>query len=184
MNDVLKTRNRRSLIVDTRFQYSYVFVSVLVLILVCNTGLIAAFVTYDPLLYTEIDYSDTATLAAFEVLVIAVAAAFGLRSSKRLAGPVQGFERVFRALAEGDLSVRLAVRRGEHFHDVLEQSNRSLSALEARLVQVKEAAADVQEDLRKGRDAGPALAALTRHLDELRTGPSRNRSAKDRSPAG
>lgn len=165
-------RNRRKIVVNTRFQRLYVLSFVLVAVMVFNALLLYVVAFHDPLLFSRVSYFNPTGVALFELTMIAAATAYGLLRSRQLAGPVQGLLRVMRCLDEGDFSARLALRKGEFFEDVLHDFNGSLDRLEQRIVDLQEEARSARQILRsQGQDAS-ALDRMAAMLDELRAGPA------------
>ena len=160
---------RRRLIVDKQFQHNFVLVAVLVAILLCNLLLIYGFLFYEPLLYARLTFTQAAGIAGVELIVIALAAAYGLTTSKKVAGPMQGILRVLRALDAGDFSARIAIRDGEYFNEVTRLINVSLDRLEGRVIDLKETANAVIPEVSSPELDSDHLISLRRQLDALTT---------------
>ncbi len=163
------TWKRRRLIVNKQFQQSYILLAVLAAILIYNALLVYAFVFYDPLLYAGFTFSQAFGIAVVELVIIALAAAHGLTTSKKLAGPVHGMLRVLQALDKGDFSARIAIRKGEYFSDVVQLVNHSLDGLEERIIDLKHTAAEMQQRLAAGENVSAHLATLQSQLDAFKT---------------
>jgi methyl-accepting chemotaxis protein len=171
MHSQHRSKDRRRLVVNKGFQLSFVLVTVLITVIICNLLLAYGFVFYEPLLNSEFDYSHAFGIASIELIVIALAFAQSVITSKNLAGPTQGTLRVAQALGEGDLTARVAIRKNEYFRDVILSINQSLDRLEQHVVLIKDAAADVQCATSSDSEASARVAALNARLGSLRTAP-------------
>jgi len=172
MHNQHRSRDRRRLIVNSGFQLSFTLVTVLIAVIICNVFLAYGFLFYEPLLNSDFEYSHAFGIASVQLIVIALAFGQSVVTSKNLAGPVHGTLRVAKALGEGDLTARVAIRKNEYFRDVVLSINQSLDRLEQRVVRIKDAADDVQRATSSDTEAAAQVAELQTTLSSLRTGAS------------
>ena len=161
--------SRRRLVIDKAFQGNFVLVAVLIAVIVCNALLVYGFLFYEPLLYSNFSLEKALGIAVVELAVVVLASVHSLKTSKKLAGPVHGVLRVMRAIESGDLSSRIALRKGEYFGDVLLQINLGLDSLEERVVSIQGTVSEMQQLGEAGRYDPELLAELQAKLGELRT---------------
>jgi len=106
----------------------------------------------------------------------------------RMAGPLVRFRRVFRDVADGDVSMRVRVRRKDYLHAEAAALDRMTFRLRRRLYSAKGRAARLETALDRLRAAMPAepnhqahcalrtveqqAQLLRRHLNHFRTGPT------------
>jgi methyl-accepting chemotaxis protein len=161
--------SRRRLVIDKAFQGNFVLVAVLIAVIVCNALLVYGFLFYEPLLYSNFSLEKALGIAVVELAVVVLASVHSLKTSKKLAGPVHGVLRVMRAIESGDLSSRIALRKGEYFGDVLLQINQGLDSLEERVVSIQGTVSEMQELGEGGRYDPELLTELQAKLGELKT---------------
>jgi methyl-accepting chemotaxis protein len=109
------------------------------------------------------------------LLVLGLLAFHSVVVSHRIAGPLYRFQRVWTAMAEGDLSIRAKLRTNDYLKQEAEVMNEMIEALAARIRGVQAQATVVRaafDDLRRARTGGSAdvdrdLADLGRQLDDL-----------------
>jgi methyl-accepting chemotaxis protein len=94
---------------------------------------------------------------------------FSLKSSHKIAGPIYMIERRLNEVAAGDLTVRLKLRKNDHFHDTCDVLNNCVSSLQNKVNEVKTAARAAQEQLKSGGQDGEAIAKLLATLEQFKT---------------
>ena len=140
---------RKTVVINKPFQYQYALLIVSAAVLLTNIALMALrFYPSEPLLLTT---PIALLISVFELAMIVGVWYAGIKISHRIAGPVYVFARELGKLAEGDLSARIALRKKDQFLDAAEQMNDSLATIEARIIEIKTIAgqlnhADVSEE--------------------------------------
>ena len=99
------------------------------------------------------------SVAVMEIMTVIIVFFISRRISFHIAGPVYAVERTLRHMAEGSLTQRLNLRKGDQFGEVAEVINEVLAAYQTRI-------GEAQALL----DAGPELTAeqQTRLAEHLR----------------
>lgn len=168
---------RRRLLVD-RFQYRLIGISMIHFGLVLAVFLLALLLPLmlkldDPsTTYLERQRAADVILFFNEQLWLPLAAMFllltvhSLLVSHRIAGPLYRFRMVFKAIADGDLSVRATLRKHDYLHAHARAFNEMVEALEGRfkglgdqMLHLKEAAAQVKQAAGTGAVAEVQKAA-------------------------
>jgi methyl-accepting chemotaxis protein len=112
------------------------------------------------------------------LLVLALLAFHSVIVSHRVAGPLYRFQCVWKAVAEGDLSVRARLRKNDYLKREADVINEMIEALTKRITGIEEqsrALRAVFDDLQRAREDGAteALHKNVRHLgvllDDLKT---------------
>lgn len=113
------------------------------------------------------------------LLVLGLLAFHSVVTSHRVAGPLYRFQCVWKAVAEGDLSVRARLRKSDYLKKEAEVMNEMIEALAKRITGIEEqstAMRAVFDDLMRGRECGSSealdknLQRLGGLLDDLKTG--------------
>ncbi len=68
-------------------------------------------------------------IAIYVLLVVIISAIL----SHRMAGPVYRFEQTCKAIAKGDFSQRVHLRKGDHFTELQDEFNHMMDVIESRL---------------------------------------------------
>lgn len=103
------------------------------------------------------------------LLVLGLLAFHSVIVSHRIAGPLYRFQRVWAAIAEGDLSVRARLRKSDYLKKEADVMNAMIEALARRVGGMQAQAAAVRtafDDVRRARERGSA-EALERSLEDL-----------------
>lgn len=131
MPDEMQNR-RKTIVINKKFQHQYALLMVLGTVLFTNILIIlrALFPGEEPFQLTE---GTALTIALIEGVLIAGVWYISLRMTHRIAGPVYVFRRQIEAFANGDLSARIRLRKGDMFTDEAEQINASLDKIEKAL---------------------------------------------------
>ena len=95
------------------------------------------------------------------IALIVAAAMFSLYVTNQLAGPLYRLEQSARQLVQGNLSLRVRLRKGDELRELAEVGNEALANLERALVEIRELGASGGETVR-------------RVMDEMRAQPSAN----------
>lgn len=171
---------RRRLLVD-RFQYRLIGISMihfgLVLAVFLLAMLLPLMLKLDDPSTTYLERQRAADVILFfnEQLWLPLAAMFllltvhSLLVSHRIAGPLYRFRTVFKAVAEGDLSMRATIRKHDYLHAHARALNEMIEALEVRFkglgdqaLRLKDAAAQVKHAASAG-----AVAEVHKAVERL-----------------
>lgn len=169
-------QEQRRLLIDVGFQGNFTLVTVSAAILIFNALLIYGLVFHETFRYTHFSFGNALGIAVVEIAVVALAVEYSLRTSKRLAGPIHGVNRVVRSLAEGDFTVRIAPRKREFFKNRLEEINASLDVLEQQMVDLQTELQEAQRELGAVDSPHPNWNALQRRIMALKARPREGRS--------
>jgi len=96
------------------------------------------------------------------IALIVAAAFFSVYLTHRLAGPLYRIEQVARAMTQGNLSLRIRLRKGDELHELASLVNEVLGALDGAFLEIRGSERHRRE-------------ALSWILDEVRSQPSVNR---------
>lgn len=92
------------------------------------------------------------------ILVLILLAFHSVLISHRIAGPLYRFQRVFRAVAEGDLSVRATIRRRDYLTQEADLVNEMIAALRTRIMAIEDHSTAIRAgigDLKRTIEGGP-----------------------------
>lgn len=92
-----------------------------------------------------------------------------LKSSHRIAGPIYALQGRLRELSKGDLTVALAFRKKDHFHETSESFNECVSELRSRLIVLRNAAETLRDKAPEGSETADLAAHLVRELKQFKT---------------
>jgi methyl-accepting chemotaxis protein len=162
---------RRRLLVD-RFQYRLIWVSVIhfgmVLTVFMVSMLLPLMLKLDDPSATYLEKQRVAEVLLFfnEQLWLPLGGVFllltvhSLLVSHRIAGPLFRFQRVFEAVAKGDLAVRANIRKQDYLHTHAKSLNEMIEALEKRMQGLETQALQAQEEAALLKQAaGPGAGA-------------------------
>lgn len=85
-----------------------------------------------------------------------------------IAGGLYGIEREVRKVADGDLTVRIALRKGDAVHGLAAEINRMVDALESKLSAIQQGVAEGQEICDSVAEAEELGKVFVRIREELR----------------
>ena len=171
---------RRRLIVD-RFQYRLVAISVvhfgLVLLVFLVAMLLPLMLQLDDPSATYLEKQRVADVLLFfnEQLWVPLTAVFFLLTvhsvfvSHRIAGPLYRFRMVFKALIEGNLSIRANIRKHDYLHTDARALNEMIEVLETRIRGLEDQTLHLGEDTAqlKGAMSSGAKAEAQQALERL-----------------
>ncbi len=101
------------------------------------------------------------------VVVILAAAALSFYVTHRFAGPLCHLQESLREYAQGNLSLRIRLREGDHLQDFAELANSAFANVEHAMIEIRDRRAT-------GSEAGRAV------LDEMRAQPAADRERLDK----
>ena len=171
---------RRRLLID-RFQYRLVAISVvhfgLVLLVFLVAMLLPLMLQLDDPSATYLEKQRVADVLLFfnEQLWLPLSAVFLLLTvhsvfvSHRIAGPLYRFRMVFKALIEGNLSIRANIRKHDYLHTDARALNEMIEALETRIRGLEDQTLHLGEDAAqlKGAMSSGAKAEAQQALERL-----------------
>ena len=141
MNGELPYR-RKQYLVDRGYQLRFVTrVFVVVLIVAVISSLISTGLLWTNMYRPDLEQQATLIAALIAVattllieLLIAIPLVYflGIRQSHRVVGPVNRIKRVLEAIAAGDFSQRITVRRGDALEDLAKSINQMVERLHQR----------------------------------------------------
>lgn len=161
--------NRRKIVViNKEFQHHYALMAVALVVLCTNLFIIArALLPIDPPL--ELTFGTAVTVAAVELVLIALVWRASILSSHRIAGPVYVFARQIKAVGAGDLTARINLRDKDRFKEEAADMNAGLDTLQAKVDSIKSLAAELQRLQESGGDTGAHVGKLVEELATLQT---------------
>ncbi len=136
------TYKRRRLIVNPVFQYRFVGVMLLVLLLLTAGALASVYlalwvtlrtfdVAQEPLAVAQL--STVGLLVTVQLLVLAPAVIWiGIRLTHKVVGPLARINAALQQMARGDFNVRLKLRKGDSLIEVADAINALAEALRSR----------------------------------------------------
>lgn len=145
----MRPYRRRQYFVHKKIQIKYAVLTVSMLLLYTMILLAAILAPYAMALFSDLPLSERSQAAdVFLMLdksiwpgIGVVILLFGVLSifiTHKLAGPVFVFERMARNMAEGNLTVRAHLRKGDDLHDLAEHLNQMADNTEAILINLDE----------------------------------------------
>ena len=123
---------RKTIVINKKFQHQYALLMVVGTVLFTNILIIlrALFPGDEPF---YLSMGTAITIALIETVLIAGVWFISLRLTHRIAGPVYVFCREIEAFANGDLSARIRLRKGDMFLEEADKINASLAKIEVAL---------------------------------------------------
>jgi methyl-accepting chemotaxis protein len=162
------SNRRKILLVNAVQQRRLIMGSVLLAILLINS--LALFTLFlNPQLLEVIEISQTLSLAGLEIIIVAVIGYFSLILSHRVVGPAYAIARDLKRLADGDLTVRTHLRKGDFHDEIAEALNLSSEALCSKIKSIKASLTALQQHEHIDDNTRQALAALQRELTHFKT---------------
>ncbi|HBE88063.1 MAG TPA: hypothetical protein DDW67_02860 [Elusimicrobia bacterium] len=162
---------RKTILIKKGLQYRYmalITMSVLVAFLIVGLDLIwtiSKMVNERPMMQPMLEEMASMgplfliKMVMYMIIVLIMSAVV----SHRMAGPIFKFEKSCATLAEGDLTYRVWLRKGDHLEDLQEQFNNMAAALQQSVKESKNSVAGVKsrlEAVAAKPEAGPLKAEL------------------------
>ncbi|HNT97451.1 MAG TPA: methyl-accepting chemotaxis protein [Elusimicrobiales bacterium] len=169
---------RKTILIKKGLQYRYmalITMSVFVAFLIVGLDLIwtlSKFVNDRPMMQPMLEEMASMgplfliKMLMYMVIVLIMSAVV----SHRMAGPIFKFEKSCATLAEGDLTYRVWLRKGDHLEDLQEQFNNMAGSLQQSVKESKDSVASVRSRLEAAAarpEAGPLKAELEAAAAEL-----------------
>lgn len=159
---------RKIVVINREFQQHYALVAVAMAVLCTNLFIIARVMLpwWPPLEFTV---GMSLTVAAVELVIIAVVWRGSIRASHRIAGPVYVITRQIKAVGAGDLTARISLRKKDMFKAQAADINSGLDDLQERVETVKALANCLQQAQSAGEDTTAHVDKLVEELATLQT---------------
>jgi len=159
---------RKTVVINSRFQYQYALLAAAVAVLLVNlTIIIHALLAGPPGLL--LGGWNILLVAALEVLLIGGVWWGSLVSSNRIAGPVFVLVRQAEALSGGDFTARIRLRKRDVFQPEAEEINRSFDILQLRLQRLKHLVGELEKLPASEPVVPEKIAELKAELDQFKT---------------
>jgi methyl-accepting chemotaxis protein len=168
---------RKTILIKKGLQYRYmalITISVLVAFLIVGLDLIwtlSKFVNERPMMQPMLEEMASMgplfliKVVMYMIIVLIMSAVV----SHRMAGPIFKFEKSCATLAEGDLTHRVWLRKGDHLEDLQEQFNNMAAALQQSVKESRDSVAVVKTRLETAA-AKPEAAPLKAELEAAAAG--------------
>ncbi|MBE9503816.1 MAG: methyl-accepting chemotaxis protein [Proteobacteria bacterium] len=138
---------RKNYLINKKVQIKYALLTILLLTSYSAILLAAIFAPYFMALYSDIPLQEQAAAADVILLlhgnlwvgivaIIILCGIYTLFITHKIAGPTFLFTRLARDVRSGDFSRRIRLRKGDDFHDVADDFNSMVDAIEASLVNI------------------------------------------------
>jgi len=169
-------KNKRStLIVDKGFQYSQTMPVVMIAVLAANSVLIAVFFLLGSDFSTKLQ-TFIWFVAAGEIILVTVTVFYGVKTSNRTAGPVYRLKKVVREVADGDLTIRIRLRKRDHLKDLATEVNAAIEILETRIAAIQQSSRKLRQTIDNHENSDTAHAELDRLLGQFTISESKRSS--------
>jgi methyl-accepting chemotaxis protein len=140
---------RKHYLIDRRIQVKYAILTISLLVLYTMVLLTAIFAPYVTALSLDIPLSQKAEAAEALLilhkniwpgigLIIILFGVFSIYITHKIAGPVFVFERMARNIANGDLTIRAKLRKGDDLNGLADDLNKMADNLESLLIHLDE----------------------------------------------
>lgn len=165
------SNRRRILKIKSQFQDQLMLEIILVTFIFINSLVIVSFITIETIQdIFQLKFMLAAALAGGELGGLAILYYYTLRQSHRIAGPVYVLEKRLREMAQGDLTGRMRLRKGDYFQDTAALYNETVAGLRERLQAVRDTAQALHEKSRNGHTDAALWAELFQQLDKFNVG--------------
>lgn len=180
----MRPYKRKHFFINKKLQIKYAFFTVSLLILYTMILLAAIFAPYVMTLFLDFPLSQKAEAAEVLLLlhnniwpgiglIIVLFGAFSIFITHKLAGPVFVFERMARNIADGDLTIRVRLRKGDDLLDLSEDLNQMADNLESLLINLDEEykklssyVADLRRELESRNISERTIIDIAKKIDE------------------
>jgi methyl-accepting chemotaxis protein len=118
--------------------------SLLVAVILINSLAIFTILLNPPFL-EFIEFNQTLALAGLEVVIVAIVGYFSLILSHKIAGPAYALVRDLKRVADGDLTVRTRLRKGDFHMEIADAFNLTTETLYTRIKKIKASLTSLQQ---------------------------------------
>ncbi len=163
---------RRTIVVKQEFQFRFAIMLIVLVVIVANLmgGMVYLFLTNKPFLrwladmFYLVDEEDAILPAILlvEAICILVVGFISIYVSHAMAGPVYRLEKEIKAIAEGDLSHFIRLRKGDEFVELADALNYLIEQYRERLMFIKEKVDSIlnSSNLEEAKDFAGDVAAI------------------------
>jgi methyl-accepting chemotaxis protein len=176
---------RRNYLINKEFQFRYVARIVFgMIVMALILGFTVYYTTWARIMdefytipkiasqYAALFGSVTQIMVVFLVLFLVLAAILSLFASHSIAGPIYRFEKTLQAIAEGDLTLRVGLRKTDEFKHIADTLNQMVGDLRTNLASDSELIQElvqISDRIHTGRDKdGHLPATVTKDLEKLK----------------
>ena len=138
------SNRRKILIINAVQQRRLIMGSLLVAVILINSLAIFTVLLNPPFL-EFIEFNQTLALAGLEVVIVAIVGYFSLILSHKIAGPAYALVRDLKRVADGDLTVRTHLRKGDFHMEIADAFNLTTESLYTRIKRIKMSLASLQQ---------------------------------------
>ena len=129
-----KADKRRRLLIKRQFQQSMMLEALLIMFILLNLVVTVCYFLIDSIADVQtLKHTLAYSIAGLELIGFFIFFTLNLRSSHRVAGPVYVLERHLKQIQDGDLTFQMRLREADQFHEVKDQFNDTLAALQDRI---------------------------------------------------
>lgn len=164
------SNRRKTLIINAVQQRRLIMGSVLVTIILINSLALFALFLRPPLLLV-VETEQTLALAGLEIVIVAVIGYYSLILSHKIAGPAYAIARDLKRLADGDLTVRTHLRKGDFHTEVAEAFNLAGQTLCSRIKTIEALLITLQQRASADETMRHALNEVLQQLRYFNTDP-------------
>ena len=164
------SNRRKTLIINAVQQRRLIMGGVLVAIILINS--LAIFTVFlKPHLLEVIETGQTLALAGLEIVIVAAIGYFSLILSHKIAGPAYAVARDLNKLADGDLTVRTHLRKGDFHTEVAEALNHTSQTLCSKIKTIEALLITLQQRTTTDEATRQALKEVLQELSYFNTEP-------------
>lgn len=171
------SEQRKQLYIKRSFQKTMILETLLMTFIIINVIVVIGYLMINTMADVQaLKQSLAYIVTAIEVISFIWMYRYNLKASHRIAGPIYNLERGMAALAVGDLSVAIRLRKGDSFQEVGDQMNATIGKLREKITDVQHLAMQLQEG--SSVDAG-LVNQLVDELAYFQTEPDLSNKGED-----
>lgn len=176
---------RRNYLINKEFQFRYIARIVFgMIVMALVLGFTVYFTTWARIMdefytipriasqYASLFGSVTQLMGVFLLIFLVLAVIWSVFASHSIAGPIYRFEKTLQAITEGDLTLRVGLRKTDEFKHMADTLNQMVGELRTSLASDSELIGElvlISERLNTGGDKeGRLPAAVSRDLEKLK----------------
>lgn len=165
------SNRRRILKIKSQFQDQLMLEIILVTFIFINSLVIVSFIAIETIQdIFQLKFMLAVALAGGELGGLGILYYYTLRQSHRIAGPVYVLENRLRELAQGNLTGRMRLRKGDYFQDTAELFNETVGTLREQVSTLSETAHALYEKSRNGQSDPVLWMELLQQIDKFNIG--------------
>jgi methyl-accepting chemotaxis protein len=156
---------RKIIIIKSNFQNDLIIKTVLTTFITLNVVITVAYVMTGPLFVDPLAIQTFMYyLAGLEVVSGGIIYYISRDISFHIAGPVYALERTLLAMGGGDLSISLKLRKGDHFTEVSEVLNETMTVYRLRIQALQDITNEIKIKTDNQQDVSAEFDALAENL--------------------